>query len=180
MDSSGALRFSLHYCHRTPGARGAERGRVKHCYHHIEMRAEKIGRVLGVGLRVAGRMASERMSGPESGSAAPATGNATGGGGTSGPATARGARQAAGSASKGVVRGVGRFLRPFQRVGGTIWLEVTGVFFFLPVLVFAPRLWIARASWEHGPDHRTFVSAAVIVVVFFYLGVTSFLRARRR
>ncbi len=130
------------------------------------MKPEKIGRVLGVGLRVAGRVASDRMSGTPT--AAPQ------------PATHRRTAKSAGSAGQGVVRGIGAFLRPFGRVGGTIWLEVTGVFFFLPVLVFAPRLWITRASWQHGPDHRTFVSAAVIVVVFFYLGVTSFLRARRR
>jgi len=136
------------------------------------MRPEKIGRVLGVGLRVAARVASERMSG-----AGAATGPATT---QTAAAASRSAGQAAGSASKGVVRGIGGFLRPFGRVGGTIWLEVTGVFFFLPVLVFAPTLWRTRASWEHGPDHRLFVAAAIVVAVFFYLGVTSFWRARRR
>lgn len=136
------------------------------------MKPEKIGRVVGVGLRVAGRMASERMSGTAT-AAAPSAAEPAG-------AASRSAGQAAGLASKGVVRGIGGFLRPFTRVGGTIWLEVTGVFFFLPVLVFAPKLWSTRASWEQGPDHRTFVSAAIIVVVFFYLGVTSFWRARRR
>ncbi|MDE3161721.1 MAG: hypothetical protein KGL64_00555 [Acidobacteriota bacterium] len=136
------------------------------------MRPEKIGRVLGVGLRVAGRVASERMSGTATVAAAQSAG-----------ATSRGAVEAgraAGSTGKGVVRGVGGFLRPFQRVGGTIWLEVTGVFFLLPVLVFAPTLWRTRMSWEHGPDHRMFVAAAIVVAVFFYLGVTSFWRARRR
>jgi hypothetical protein len=54
------------------------------------------------------------------------------------------------------------------------------VFFLLPVVVFAPVLWRTRASWQHGPDHRTFVAAAVVVAVFLYLGATSFLRARRR
>lgn len=117
-----------------------------------------------MGLRVAGRMASERMSGATAAEAA----------------TSRRAGQAAGSASKGVVRGIGGFLRPFGRVGGTIWLEVTGVFFLLPVLVFTPTLWRTRTSWEHGPDHRLFVAAAIVVAVFLYLGVTSFWRARRR
>lgn len=149
-----------------------EQDPVVHCYHHIGMRPEKIGRVLGVGLRVAGRMASERMSGATTVTAqtpAPQTG-----------ATTRSAGQASGTATKGVASGIGGFLRPFRQVGGTIWLEVTGVFFFLPVLVFAPTIWRTRASWEHGPDHRLFVAAAIVVTVFFYLGVTSFWRARRR
>jgi hypothetical protein len=72
------------------------------------------------------------------------------------------------------------FLRPFGRVGGILWLEVTGVFFFLPVVVFGPTLWRTRLSWAHGPDHRTFLIAAGIVALFLYLSVTSFLRARRR
>jgi hypothetical protein len=75
---------------------------------------------------------------------------------------------------------VGGFLRPFRRVGGILWLEITGVFFLLPVLVFAPTVWRTHYSWAHGPDHRTFIVSAIVVAVFLYLGVTSFLRARRR
>jgi hypothetical protein len=86
----------------------------------------------------------------------------------------------AGQATRGVARGVGGFLKPFRRVGGILWLEVTGVFFALPVVVFGPVLWRTRLSWAHGPDHRTFLITAVIVVLFLYLSVTSFWRARRR
>ena len=78
------------------------------------------------------------------------------------------------------MRGVGGFLRPFQRVGGILWLEVTGVFFLLPVLVFAPTLWRARASWLHGPDHSLFLVTAGIMAVFLYLSLSSFWRARKR
>jgi hypothetical protein len=35
-------------------------------------------------------------------------------------------------------------------------------------------------SYATGPDHRTFLSAAVVVTVFLYLGVTSFWRARKK
>jgi hypothetical protein len=79
-----------------------------------------------------------------------------------------------------VVKGVGGFLRPFGRVGGIVWLEVTGVFFLLPVIVFMPMVWRTRMSWAHGPDHRTFLSSAIVVVVFLYLGISSFWRARKR
>src|ERR1019366_1472933 len=85
-----------------------------------------------------------------------------------------------GETTRGVAKGVGGFLRPFQRVGGKIWLEVTGVFFLLPVLVFSPVLWRTRFSFAHGPDHRTFVASAIVVVIFLYLGVSSFWRARRK
>jgi hypothetical protein len=81
---------------------------------------------------------------------------------------------------QGVAKGVGGFLRPFRRVGGILWLEVTGVFFLLPVVVFGPTVWRTRLSWAHGPDHRTFVVSTLVVVVFLYLGITSFWRARRK
>ncbi len=75
---------------------------------------------------------------------------------------------------------MGGFFRPFQRVGGILWLEVTGVFFLLPVIVFTPNLWRMRASWAQGPDHKMFLITAGVVLVFLYLGVSSFWRARRR
>jgi len=88
--------------------------------------------------------------------------------------------RAAGQATRGVGRGVSGFFKPFKSVGSKILLEVMGVFFFLPVAVFAPVLWRSRDSWHTGPDHRTFLAAAVVVVVFLYLGVSSFWRARKR
>jgi hypothetical protein len=130
--------------------------------------------VLGIGLRVAGRVAGQRMagqsiSGQPSQAAAPARQ----------PGTAARAR-AAGQTTRGVARGISGFLKPFRTVGGKIWLEVVGVFFLLPVLVFTPVLWRTRTSWQQGPDHRTFLSAAIIIVIFLYLGVSSFWRAGRR
>jgi hypothetical protein len=65
-------------------------------------------------------------------------------------------------------------------VGGIVWLEVTGVFFLLFVVVFARALWIYRASYAQGPDHQKFLVSAPLVLVFLYLSVSSFWRARRR
>jgi hypothetical protein len=143
------------------------------------MRPQTIGRVLGTGLRVAGRMAGERLAAsaqsvatqPAQPQAQPLANAAV---------RVQAAKQATVQASGGVARGIGGFLRPFRRVGGKIWLEVTGVFFLLPVIVFTPNLWRMRASWAHGPDHRMFLVTAMVVAVFLYLGVTSFWRARRR
>jgi hypothetical protein len=141
------------------------------------MKPQSIGRALGVGLRVAGRMAGERMA-----ASANAAVNAPASQPSSEAAAAhtRAAGQAAGKASRGVVRGIGGFLRPFGRVGGIVWLEVTGVFFLLFVVVFARALWIYRASYAQGPDHQKFLVSAPLVLVFLYLSVSSFWRARRR
>jgi len=50
-------------------------------------------------------------------------------------------------------RGIPQALRSCR---GILWLEVTGVFFFLPVLVFTPTLWRTRASFLHGPEPQDF------------------------
>jgi hypothetical protein len=143
------------------------------------MKPHSIGRALGIGIRVAGRIAGQRVAASAQAAAsqpAPAAGSSA----DQTNAGSRAARQVAGQAAHGFARGVSGFLRPFGRVGGILWLEVTGVFFFLPVVVFAPSAWRTRLCWAHGPDHRTFLVAAAIVLLFLYLSITSFWRARRR
>lgn len=161
---------------------GARREWNHHCYHHIEMKPETIGRVFGTGLRVAGRMAGQRLSAAAQPGAAAGATTAQG----EAEAGARGTRRAntgeqSGRVKSGsLMRGLGGFIKPFGRIGGIVWLEVMGALFLLPALVFAPTLWRTRASYAAGPDHRTFVSAVIVVVVFLYLGVSSFWRARRK
>jgi hypothetical protein len=157
------------------------------------MRAEKIGRVLGIGLRVAGRMAGQKLMGEAQTAGGAATGSAAGQNQqkeqaghvaasrqAAGVADARAKGQTAGRTAKGVARGVGGFLRPFRRVGGILWLEMTGAFFLLFVVAAALPLWRYRPSHIYGPYDKNFLAAAIIMVVFFYLGVSSFWRARRR
>jgi hypothetical protein len=137
------------------------------------MKPYLIGRLTGTGVRIFGHMAGRLLDAaatPDAATPLPA-GQAP---------QARAAGQAAAQATRGVAQGVGGFLRPFRRVGGILWLEVTGVFFLLPVVAFAPNLWRMRASWAHGPEHNTFLVTAGVVLVFLYLGVTSFWRARRK
>jgi len=144
----------------------------RRCYHHIGMRPQTIGRALGIGLRVAGRIVGQRISaGTPPATTAPAVQAVAG-------AEARG--RAAGRTTKGVARGVGGFLRPFRRVGGIVWLEVTGTFFFMFVLVFARAMWRVRANYAYGQDHLRFLGYAAMMAVFLYLGVSSFWRARKR
>lgn len=154
------------------------------------MRPESIGRVLGIGVRVAGRVAGQRLSpqhlAPIS-AADPDPGRPPGSGSDPGsvqpaPVSRDAVRRgrAAGRASRGVARGISGFLRPFRRVGGILWLEITGVFFLLPVAAFGPTIWRTRASLLGGPDQRTFWASVLVVAVFLYLSLTSFGRARRR
>jgi hypothetical protein len=140
------------------------------------MRPQTIGRTLGIGLRVAGRIVGQHMAANAQSAASAPPPQPVANSAVQGRKTGR----TAGQTSRGVARGVGGFLRPFRRVGGILWLEVTGVLFLLPVLVFTPYLWRYRASYAQGPDHRTFIVSAVIVVVFLYLGVSSFWRAQRK
>jgi hypothetical protein len=136
------------------------------------MKPETIGRVVGIGVRVAGRVAGQRLAAAANSTSVPQSDASTRDPRTQG--------QVAGRTSGSLARGLGGFFKPFRRAGSIVWLEVTGVFFLLPVLVFAPTLWRTRLSYAHGPDHRTFVASAVVVLVFLYLGVTSFYRARKR
>jgi hypothetical protein len=131
------------------------------------MRPQTIGRTLGIGLRVAGRIASQRLLAPSPAERAQTVVDAR----VAAPAT---------NVKRALSVGVSGLLRPIRRVGSILWLEITGAFFLLPALVFAPTLWRARMSWLHGPDHRSFWAAAVVVPLFLYLGVSSFWRARRR
>jgi len=140
------------------------------------MKSHSVGRTLGIGLRIAGRIAGERAAAAaQNASGSPAERQAA-----DRAARSRATGQAAGQASKGVARGIGGFLRPFRSVGGKLMLEVTGVFFLLPVGVFAPALWRTRVSYIHGPDHRTFLLSAALTALFLYLSVSSFWRAWRK
>jgi hypothetical protein len=132
------------------------------------MRPQKIGQVLGIGVRVAGRMAGQRLAA----SAPPSAVSST-------PATAPVSRTPSRISGR-ATRGVGGFLKPFRRVGGIVFLEVAGCFFLLFVLLFAQMLWRMRSSYAAGPNHQKFLAAAALLLVFLYLSLSSFWRARKK
>ena len=142
----------------------------------VGMKPQTIGRVLGIGVRVAGRMAGQRLSATQVAEAIP--------GAPARSAVVEGAPRAAarraGVAASAVGRGVGGFLKPFRRVGNIVFLEVVGVFFLLFAIGFGNWAWRIRAQVAQGPDHTKFLAYAAMTVVFVYLGVSSFWRARRR
>jgi hypothetical protein len=91
---------------------------------------------------------------------------------------ARGARQR-------LRRGSRRFgeavWKPFVRLGGVLWLEVSGVFFGLFALFAAGGVWRLRGEWHlNAPGHRKLAVAVAMLAFFGYFCVSNFVRARRR
>jgi hypothetical protein len=138
------------------------------------MSAHSVGRVFGIVLRVAGRQMvalaeAKPTAGPNQSSAAATTSH-----------SALKAGRRAGRASRGIAKGIAGFIRPFKRIGGILWLEVAGVFFFVPVVAFTPNLLRTRPHSFHGPYDKSFLVTLLVMAVFFYLSVTSFWRAGRK
>ncbi len=73
---------------------------------------------------------------------------------------------------------------PFARLGGVLWLEVTGVFFGLMAFSVGAGAWKLRGAL-HGTaanheDHVRLLVAIGITLVFAYFCVSSYVRAGRR
>lgn len=72
-------------------------------------------------------------------------------------------------------------LKPFVRLSGVMVLEVVGVFFGVFALYGFNTMWRVHTAWHSGSsNHRQFIGGALMLAVFGYFCVTSFLRARRR
>lgn len=158
----------------------------------MQMNPNEFGRRLGIGLRVAGRIAQNRAQeraqqntaqGQSSNHPISQPQGVVESPGTRFAANAREIREMKEKTHKytrAAGRGVGGFLRPFGRIGGILWLQVTGFFFGLFALFFAQDLWRTRLSYAAGSQHQRFLIAAVLTVVFGYLSISAFWRARRK
>jgi hypothetical protein len=91
-------------------------------------------------------------------------------------------------AQKGLGSGTRRFgeavWRPFVRLSGVLWLEVSGVFFGVFALLALGYIWRFHAEWRpsaaNAAAHRSLMGAVIMLVLFGYFCVSSFVRARRR
>jgi hypothetical protein len=86
---------------------------------------------------------------------------------------------------RGVRAGAKQFhmlaVKPAMRLSGVIVLEVVGVFFGVFALYGFNTMWRAKSGWHSlAPHHREFVGGAVMLAIFGYFCISSFLRARRR
>jgi hypothetical protein len=100
------------------------------------------------------------------------------------PYIARSAAQAV-QQGRGVRHGAKRFrdvaLKPFVRLSGVVVLEVVGVFFGIFALYGFNTMWRVHTAWHAGsPNHRQFLGGALMLALFGYFCITSFVRARRR
>jgi hypothetical protein len=88
-------------------------------------------------------------------------------------------------AKQGLRHGGRRFreaaLRPFVRLSGVVALEVAGVFFGVFALYGLGTVWRLRGDWHaDAPGHRQLLGGVVMLAIFGYFCVSSFVRARRR
>ncbi len=151
------------------------------------MEPKKVGRTLGIGVRVASNMLRERVERAAASSAATSqTGNRTGNGqpaaaapasnsGRSVPMTSRVATAKRGAKAFGQA-----LLGPFTHAGSMLWLEITGLFFALFALFFVQSVYRVHTAWRHGPEHAHLLLYAAMALAFAWFSVSSFARAYRK
>lgn len=132
------------------------------------MEPDRVGRRLGVGMRVASGMLRDRAAQ----TAQTARQDA--------PVYAARSKRAAVGAKRGAKRFGESVWGPFAHAGSVLWLEITGVFFTIFSLFFIQNAWRLHAAWQSGPQHERFLIYAAIAVVFLYFSVSSFYRAYRK
>jgi hypothetical protein len=128
------------------------------------MEPDRLGRKVGVGVRVAGGMLRDRAT-----------------------QTAHSMQQQApvyAERARAVKREGKRFGEsiwgPFAHAGSVLWLEVTGLFFGLFGFYFAQNAYKLRHAWRGGSEQARFLVYCAITAVFIYFAVSSFYRARRK
>jgi hypothetical protein len=136
------------------------------------MEPRRVGRTLGIGVRVASNMLRDRV---ERAAAHPRP--------VTSSIPAPPDRQM-GNRVASVKRGVKAFGQglwtPFSHAGGVLWLEITGLFFALFTLFFVQSAYRVRSSWRAGPEHAHFMLYAVLTLGFAWFSISSFLRAYRK
>lgn len=88
-------------------------------------------------------------------------------------------------AKQGLRQGSKRFRQaafgPFVRLSGVLMLEVAGVFFGIFALYGLATVWRLHSEWHaSAPHHRQWFGGVIMLAVFGYFCVSSFIRARHR
>ncbi len=137
------------------------------------MEPDRLGRKLGVGVRVASGMIRDRAAQAAHSMQQEA------------PAVRQQAAvyvEQGADRSRAVASGAKKFGQsvwgPFAHAGSVLWLEITGLFFALFGLFFAQNAWKLRHVWYSGPDHARFLIYTLVTLAFFYFAFSSFYRAR--
>jgi hypothetical protein len=141
----------------------------------LYMEPNRLGRKLGIGVRVASGMVRDRAAQAAHSMQQETTAVQQ----QASVYVERGAER--GRAVASGARNFGKSVwGPFAHAGGVLWLEVTGLFFALFGLFFAQNAYKLRHAWQSGPDHSRFLIYVVVTLIFFYFTFSSFYRARKR
>ncbi len=140
------------------------------------MEPKKVGRTLGIGVRVASNMLRQRVERAASPNSAPAeAGNSRP---AASPPPSLGSRVV--TAKRGAKAFGQALLGPFTHAGSVLWLEITGLFFALFALFFGQSVYRVRAAWWQGPEHTHLLLYAALAVAFAWFSFSSFARAYRK
>jgi hypothetical protein len=132
------------------------------------MEPKKVGRTLGIGVRVASNMLRQRVEqASETRNSRP-------------PAPSPPLISRVITAKRGVKAFGQGLLGPFTHAGKLLWLEITGLFFALFALYFAQNVYRVRAAWRQGPEHSHLLLYCTLAAAFAWFSFSSFARAYRR
>ena len=144
------------------------------------MEPKKVGRTLGIGVRVASNMVRERVERAAAANSAPVEA-ANGRPAAPSPPRASIKMDSKVADAKRGAKAFGRaFLGPFTHAGSILWLEITGLFFALFALFFVQSVYRVRGSWWQGPEHVHLLLYVALSVGFAWFSVSSFARAYRK
>jgi hypothetical protein len=132
------------------------------------MEPKKVGRTLGIGVRVASNMLRQRVE-----QAAEARDSRP-------PAPSPPLSSRVVTAKRGAKAFGQAFLGPFTHAGSVLWLEITGMFFALFALYFAQNVYRVRSAWRQGPEHSHLLLYCALAAAFAWFSCSSFARAYRR
>lgn len=144
------------------------------------MEPKKVGRTLGIGVRVASNMLRERVEKASAAHSAPVEAGI--GRPAATPQTRAGIKfdSKVAGAKRGAKAFGQAFLGPFTHAGSILWLEITGLFFALFALFFVQAVYRVRNNWWRGPEHAHLLLYAALAVGFAWFSLSSFLRAYRK
>jgi len=147
------------------------------------MEPKKVGRTLGIGVRVASNMLRERVEQAAAQRSATSSSGEAGSGPRRIPDPVPIGRKL-GSHAANTRRGIRAFLQallaPFTHAGAILWLEITGLFFALFAIFFVQSAYRLRTAWSQGAEHAHMLLYAILAIGFTWFSASSFLRARRK
>ena len=144
------------------------------------MEPKKVGRTLGIGVRVASNMLRERVERAAASSPATSTtGNLPPMPASPSVRSVPMSRRVA-TAKRGAKAFGQALLGPFTHAGGVLWLEITGLFFALFALFFVQSVYRVRTAWRQGPEHGHLLLYCALAFAFAWFSVSSFARAYRK